>query len=60
MPTLLLLARKGMAGRRRELEALARRSIPGLALDHVDGGHHFHMEPVVQSLVGRIMEFINE
>ena len=59
MPTLLLLARQGMGGRHRELEALARRSIPDLALDHVDGGHHFHMEPTVQSLVGRMMEFIN-
>jgi pimeloyl-ACP methyl ester carboxylesterase len=60
MPTLLLLARDGLGGRHAELEAVARRSIPGLEIDYVDGGHHFHMERVVKSLVNRLMEFIGE
>ena len=60
MPTLLLLARDGLGGRHAELEAVARRSIPGVDVDYVEGGHHFHMERVMESLVNRIMEFIGE
>lgn len=58
MPTLLLLAQDGLIRRHKELEAVARRSIPELTLTYVDGDHHFHMEAVVESLLGRIMEFI--
>jgi pimeloyl-ACP methyl ester carboxylesterase len=60
MPTLLLLASRGHGGRYAEMEAMARRAIPGLEVEHVEGSHHFHMEPVVKSLVGRMMEFIRE
>ena len=60
MPTLLLLANQGLGGLHAELATLASQSIPGLELEYVDGSHHFHMEPVIISLVSRIMEFIGE
>ena len=34
-------------------------AVHGLEMDHVDGSHHFQMEPVVTSLVGSITEFIS-
>lgn len=56
MPTLLLLARHGHGGRHVELEATARRSIPEVEIDYVDGSHHFHMEPDMETIVSRVRE----
>ncbi len=58
MPTLLLLARGGLGGRHKQLEALASRLIPDLTVSYVDGSHHFHMEAVLESQLSRITEFI--
>jgi pimeloyl-ACP methyl ester carboxylesterase len=60
MPTLLMLASRGLGGQHAELESMARQSIPGLEMEYVDGSHHFHMESVIIGLVGRILEFIGE
>jgi pimeloyl-ACP methyl ester carboxylesterase len=58
MPTLLLLAREGLGGRHSELESMARQSIPGLQLDNVPGGHHFHMESSAGAVAARVKEFM--
>lgn len=56
MPTLLLLAEAGFAGRA-ELTALARGHIRQLELERFAGGHHFHLEPAAPALAERIARF---
>ena len=57
MPTLLLLAEEGHGGRYKQMESLARESIPGIELEYFHGGHQFHMEPGVEQVAGRLLEF---
>ena len=59
MPTLLLLAEEGHGGRYKQMESLARESIPGIELDYYPGGHQFHMEPGVEQVAGRLLEFFH-
>jgi len=56
MPTLLLLAEAGFAGRK-EMTDLARGHIGQLALERFAGGHHFHLEPGAPTLAERIARF---
>jgi len=56
MPTLLLLAEAGFAGRA-ELTELAREHIGQLELERFAGGHHFHLEPGATALAERIAIF---
>ncbi len=56
MPTLLLLAEAGLAGRA-EMTELARRHIRQLELERFAGGHHFHLEPAAPALAERIARF---
>lgn len=57
MPTLLLLAKEGHGGRFKAMESLATRSIPNLEVEYISGGHQFHMEPGVEKVAERLMEF---
>ncbi|WP_206613464.1 alpha/beta fold hydrolase [Parahaliea mediterranea] len=56
-PALLLRAGRGMM-QHEPLVELARGHIPQLRVTQVDGGHHFHMEAVVDSLVPDLLAFL--
>lgn len=56
MPALLLVAEAGYRDHS-DLET-ARRHAPDIRVETVPGGHHFHMEPGVDVIAGRIARFL--
>jgi pimeloyl-ACP methyl ester carboxylesterase len=58
MPTLLLLAEGGRMSSSDFIASLDEH--PTLALEYVVGGHHFHLEPPLDTLVSRIKNFLEE
>jgi len=57
MPTLLLLAQRGVTGHAEQV-AEARRHIRQLDVAEVTGGHHFHMEPETAAVAQHICRFL--
>jgi len=58
MPALLLVAEEGFRHHQEAVDnALAH--IDGLVLEQVVGGHHFHMEPGVETIAARIGRFLH-
>lgn len=56
-PTLLLLAKEGL-GKHREIAAMAVQGIGQLEVEHIGGGHHFHMEPGAAIVAQQIQQFL--
>ena len=59
MPTLLVLARGGRMDQSDVFNAQLTQ-VPGLVVERVDGGHHFHMETPLKPLAVRIASFLEE
>jgi len=59
MPSLLLLAESGRIASSEAFKETLRYS-PSLRVEYVPGGHHFHMEEPLVSLVTRINSFLQE
>jgi len=57
IPTLVLLAEEGI-GKYREVAAQAIANLQHLELEHIAGGHHFHMEPGAAIVAQRIQRFL--
>lgn len=58
--TLLLMAERGLAVTRpRRFRALASH-MPGVILEEMPGGHHFHLEDGVDTLARRILRFMDD
>ena len=57
MPTLLLLAREGF-GRDADFAEPARKYVAQLEEIVLPGGHHFHMEPCVDTVAQQIDRFL--
>ena len=58
MPTLLLMAEHGLASSNTRRFASMGEHIPGVILETLPGGHHFHMEEGVATLGERITRFL--
>ena len=56
-PTLLLLAREGL-GKHRDVAGQASEYIRQLQVEHIAGGHHFHMEPGAAIVAQQISQFL--
>lgn len=56
---LLLQATRGMM-QSHPIADLARNHIPGLRVEDVDGGHHFHMEAVMDEWVATVRAFLEQ
>ncbi|MBA6412404.1 alpha/beta fold hydrolase [Parahaliea sp. F7430] len=60
-PVLLMLATAGMMkSHANTMLDLAAAKLKRLHLEHVEGGHHFHMEPVIDARVDSILAFLKE
>lgn len=56
-PTLLLLAEEGL-GKHRDVAGRAAECIRQLQVEHIAGGHHFHMEPGAAIVAQQISQFL--
>jgi pimeloyl-ACP methyl ester carboxylesterase len=57
MPVLLLLAERGLAATHADYAARAGRMLAAASIETVAGGHHFHLEPVVETVAARLRIF---